>query len=86
MFELLNPKDGTRKPTSFSLLINGSALTVSYIGSQYGLNQEFFGDLYNVKIGNQVPTICVQSHESLAEKVGETVEKFSGGSPLGGPQ
>ncbi len=78
MFELLNPKDGTRRPTSFSLLINGSALTVSYIGSQYGLNQEFIAELYNVTIGNQIPTICVQPHESLAERVRQTVEKFSG--------
>ena len=78
MFELLNPKDGTRRPASFALLINGSALTVSYIGSQYGLNQEFIAELYNVTIGNQIPTICVQPHESLAERVRQTVEKFSG--------
>jgi hypothetical protein len=64
--------------SSLILDINGKALTVSYIGPQYGMNQEFVGDLYNLKIGNQVPTICVRPHESLAARVRETVKKFSG--------
>ena len=71
------PKDG-HSQTSLIHVINGTALTVSYIAPQYGMNQEFIADLYNLKIGNQVPTICVKHHESLAAKVRETVKKFSG--------
>ena len=78
MFELLNPKDGTRRPASFSLLINGSALTVSLHRVTICLNQEFIAELSNVTVCNQVPRICVQPHESLAERVRQTVEKFSG--------
>ena len=78
MFELLNPKDGTRRRTSFSLLINGSALTVSLHRVTICLNQEFIAELSNVTVCNQVPRICVQPHESLAERVRQTVEKFSG--------
>ena len=70
-------KDGHLQ-TDLILVTNGSALTVSYIGPQYGMNQEFVADLYNLKIGNQVPTICVRPHESLAARVRETVKKFSG--------
>jgi len=55
--------------TGLILLCNGSALTVPYIGTQYGLNQEFIADRYNVMIGNQAPAISVHPHES---------EEFSG--------
>ena len=71
------PKDG-HSQTSLILVINGTALTLSYIGPQYGMNQEFIADLYNIEIGHQVPTFCVRAHESLAARVRETVEKFSG--------
>jgi hypothetical protein len=64
--------------TDVILVVNGTDVTVSFIGPQYGLNQEFVADLYNVKIENQIPTICVRPHESLAERVRETMEKFSG--------
>jgi len=67
-------KDG-HSQTGLILLCNGSALTVSYIGPQCGLSQEFIAVLYNVKIGDQVPAISVHPHKSLGR---ETVEKVSG--------